>query len=191
EEEQFRLYFMDHCMHTDCEAGNGGDHQHIVSYAGAVHQALLDLSDWTERGISPRESTGYHMEGGQVILKEGAAMRKGLQPIVSLTANGAVAARVQPGEEVTFCAAIALPEGSGDLDLVLWDFEATDRFSPCGTWSGTTWLSDRTGQANAACTHTFTVPGTYFAVVRAAANKEPGNPLTRIWNMARVRIEVN
>lgn len=60
-----RLWMMEHCMHTDCEEGNGGDHQHIVSYLGALHQALLDLSDWVERGIEPPATSNYTMNGGQ------------------------------------------------------------------------------------------------------------------------------
>ena len=63
-EEAMRLWYMENCMHTDCEEGNGGDHQHIVSYLGALYQALLDVSDWVERGIAPAESSGYDMDGG-------------------------------------------------------------------------------------------------------------------------------
>ncbi len=44
---------------ADCEEGNGRDHQHIVRYLGALYQALLDVSDWVERGIAPAESSVY------------------------------------------------------------------------------------------------------------------------------------
>ncbi len=42
-EEDFRLYYMDRCMH-----GNVSwlENNMITNYMGALHQALLDISDW-------------------------------------------------------------------------------------------------------------------------------------------------
>lgn len=132
-----RLYMMEHCMHTDCMEGNGGDHQHIVSYLGALHQALLDVSDWVERGIEPPATTNYEMEGGQVILDKPASERCGIQPTVTLEATGAAAEKsvngkitVKAGEKVCFLEKIEVTKDTGGLEEVTWDFTASDEFLP-------------------------------------------------------------
>jgi hypothetical protein len=48
------------------------DALHIVTYVPALHQALLDLSDWAERGIAPPANTKYEVVDGQA-----ASSRKG------------------------------------------------------------------------------------------------------------------
>lgn len=185
-----RLYYMEHCMHTDCEEGNGGDHQHIVSYLGALHQGLLDLSDWVERGIAPIESTNYEMQEAQVIVPPTARERGGLQPVVTLLSDGVIRKVIKAGETVHFRAVIELPKRSGDLERVRWDMEATNDFRPLGTVSETTWNADGTGTAIAECDYTFTEPGTYFPVVKVASNRTPGDLFTRIRNQARMRVIV-
>lgn len=49
EEENFRLYFMEHCMHTDCEEGNGGE-------------VLMPATAKERRGLQPvvRTSSNRH-----------------------------------------------------------------------------------------------------------------------------------
>ncbi len=188
-----RLWYMEHCMHTDCEEGNGGDHQHIVSYLGALYQALLDLSDWVERDIEPAATSGYSMEGGRVVIAERAKERKGIQPVVALKAGAEADGRidVKAGEEVPFAACIELPEGSGDVELVTWDFEAKNRFLSEGSIRKTVWREDGTGISIAYTKHIYTRPGTYFPVVKVASNRTLGDRFTRVWNQARVRVVVS
>lgn len=188
--ELVRLWFMEHCMHTDCEEGNGGDHQHIVSYIGALHQGLLDLSDWVERGIEPVPSTQYEMDGAQVVVPKTAAKRGGIQPVVTLLSGGEIRKESKAGEEVAFQAVIELPMGSGDLEEVTWDFEATNEFVPSGTVSAVTWDHEGTGTARAETSFVFSRPGTYFPVVKVASNRTPGDIFTRIRNQARMRVVV-
>lgn len=196
--ETIRLYYMEHCMHTDCQEGNGGDHEHIVSYLGALHQALLDLSDWVERGIEPAATSGYSMDGGQVLLPDTAEERKGIQPLVRLSARKAddadkmaeVRITVRAGEPVLFHAEVELPAGSGDLEEVTWGMEDQGVFIPMGEMSGTKWLADGTGCASAEVQHIFERPGTYFPVVKVASNRTPGDFFTRIRNQARMRVIV-
>lgn len=185
-----RLWYMEHCMHTDCEEGNGGDHQHIVSYLGALHQGLLDLSDWVERGIEPALSTNYVMDGAQVIVPKTAAQRGGIQPVVTLLSDGEIRKEIRAGEEVAFQAAIELPKGSGELDEVTWDFEASDSFMPSGTVSSVVWNDEGIGTATAETSFTFTKPGTYFPVIKVASNRNAGDIFTRIRNQARMRVVV-
>ena len=191
-----RLWMMEHCMHTDCEEGNGGDHQHIVSYLGALHQALLDVSDWVERGIEPPATTRYEMDGGQVILDKGAFRRGGIQPTVALTAAGTTGEKasggritVKAGEKVTFVAEVEVTKDTGELEEVTWDFTASDEFLPVGSVEKTQWNEDF-GIAHARADHVFTMPGTYFPTVKVASNRKPGDFFTRVRNQARIRVIV-
>lgn len=185
-----RLWFMEHCMHTDCEEGNGGDHQHIVSYIGALHQAILDLCDWVERGIAPVPSTNYEMDEAQVVVPKTAAERGGIQPVVTLLSDGEIRREIKVGEEIAFQAQVELPKGSGELEEVTWDFEATNCFSPSGTVSPVTWNKEGTGIAAAETSHVFTKPGIYFPVIKVASNRMPGDIFTKVRNQARMRVIV-
>lgn len=184
-------------MHTDCEEGNGGDHQHIVSYLGTLHQALLDLSDWVERGVEPPPTTSYTMDGGQVILPVSACERGGVQPTVTLSATGTAQEKsengkitIKAGEKVSFLASIELTKDMGDLESATWDFTASDAFLPYGAIGKTEWAEDGTGRANATADHTFTKPGVYFAVVKVASNRQTGDVFTCLRNQARIRVIV-
>lgn len=203
EDAELRLYYMENCMHTDCEEGNGGDHQHIVSYLGALYQALLDLSDWVEKGIAPAASSSYSLNGGQVLVSDRAAERKGVQPIVTLTAESVTGKKagsgagyaipegkllVKTGEPVKFRVEVQLPEGAGTLEEVTWSFEGTDDFVRMEEPGESVVQADGTGMAVCECSYTFTHPGTYFPVVRAASNRHAGDAFTRVRNLARIRI---
>lgn len=182
----FRLWYMDNCMHTDCEEGNGGDHQHIVSYLGALHQALLDLSDWVERGIAPAQTSGYTINGGQVLIPDTAMERKGIQPVVHLYVEGEKRASVKVGETVVLTAEIQVPDGCGVVETVCWDFEATDQFIE----EGIVTPEDGGQKARAVAGHVFKKAGTYFPVVKVASNRTPGDRFTKVMNQDRVRIVV-
>lgn len=184
-EETMRLWYMENCMHTDCKEGNGGDHQHIVSYLGALYQALLDLSDWVERGIEPASSSRYDMDGGQVLIKESAVERKGIQPVVSMTVEGETRKEISLGETVKFDVEVQLPEGSGDVELILWDFEGSDEFLPGGRI-----IQTEGNIVKIESSHTFQSLGTHFPVVKVATNKTMGDEFTRIYNQSRVRVIV-
>lgn len=181
----FRLWYMENCMHSDCEEGNGGDHQHVVSYLGALYQALLDISDWVERGIEPANSTEYTLTDGQIILPDSAKKREGIQPAIHLYANGGKKACVRVGEEVRFTAEIENPDRGGRIDEAKWDFEKTGIFRESGT------LIERENNSAAACaSHIFQKPGIYFPVLKIASNRTNGDSFTRIWNLDRVRVVV-
>ena len=185
-EEKMRLWYMENCMHTDCEEGNGGDHQHIVSYLGALYQALLDLAAWVEDGVAPASSSGYRMNGGQVVMAESAVERKGIQAIVKMTADGGEKAVVRPGQTVSLRAEVSWPEGAGEIDQVLWDFNASNEFLP----GGKTEVTEKGNRAVVTHECSFDAPGTYFPVLKVATNRVPGDRFTRVWNLARVRIVV-
>ena len=80
--------------------------QRIVSYLGVLHQALRDLSAWVEKGVEPPQSTNYKVVDGQVQVPPTAAERKGIQPVVTVKANGGARAEAAAGQPVTFTAVI-------------------------------------------------------------------------------------
>ena len=109
----FRLWYTDHALHGDLSRQE--DPTHTVSYLGVLQQALRDLSAWVEKGIEPPATTNYKIEDGQVIIPSTAADRKGIQPAVTLKANGGEKADVKAGEPVTFTAEIEVPPNTGKI----------------------------------------------------------------------------
>jgi hypothetical protein len=186
-DEDFRLYFTDHALHGDQE--RQADATRTVSYLGVLHQALRDLSSWVEKGEAPPPSTRYEVVDGQVLVPPTAAARKGIQPVVAVTANGGARAEVAAGEPVTFAAVVEVPPGTGRVVAAAWDFEGAGTFP----------LVERLTEADAAgtrvalkVTHAFTKPGTYFPALRVASQRQgdAGTPFARIQNLGRVRVVV-
>jgi len=188
-DDNFRLWFTDHAVHGDDYPPV--DPTHLVSYLGVLYQALRDLSAWVEKGVPPPPSTNYKVVDGQVIVPSTAAERRGIQPVVSLTANGAVRADVSVGQPVKFLATIELPPNTGKIVGAEWDFEGQ------GTYPTVQQISE--GKSNATgsrvtltMTHSFAKPGTYFPALRASSQRE-GDASTlfaRIQNLGRVRVVV-
>lgn len=191
-ENVMRLWYMDKCMHTESEDAKVVDRQRMVSFLGALYQALLDLSDWVERDIEPAATSGYAVEESVVSLPDTANERKGIQPIVVLTAEGCSEKRleIKTGQEIDFTANIEMPAGSGEVEAVLWDFDAENDFRSIGTVSKTLLDKDGIGRAEAHVRHVYEKSGTYFPVVKTVTNRTPGDPFTRIYNLDRIRVVV-
>ena len=180
----FRLWFIDHALHGDVE--KQFDPTHTVSYVGALQQALRDLSAWVEKGVPPPESTIYRIVDGQVEVPSSAARRKGIQPTVTVLANGKARAEVKVGQRVTLSAVIELPPNAGRIVSAEWSLEGANEFTPAAPAPS--------GGARAAVQtiHAYSRPGTYFAVLRAASQRDgdTATPYARIQNLARARIVV-
>jgi hypothetical protein len=185
-DENFRLWFTDHALHGDQEGQAASTH--TVSYLGVLHQALRDLSAWVEKGVAPPPSTNYKVVDGQVLVPPTAAERRGVQPVVTVTATSA-RAEVAVGQAVTFSAAIEVPPHTGQVVAAEWDFEGTG-YSPVAEQltgpdvSGT--------RVTLETTHAFSKPGTYFPALRATAQRQGDarTPFARIQNLGRVRVVV-
>ena len=95
----------------------------IVNYVGALHHALLDVSDWVERGIEPLSGTVYSCRNGQIRVEETIEKRKGMQPGIRLSANGESCTHVKKGEEVCLLAEAEVPEGAGSVTAIEFDFK--------------------------------------------------------------------
>lgn len=182
-DDNFALWFIDHAQHDNPLTPQA--HAHAVSFAGALQQGLRDLSAWVENGIKPLE-TNYVVRDAQVQVPELASARGGIQPVVSLLANGSAAARIAVGESVTLSASIEVPPHAGKLVTLEWDFEGkgTDHvMADIGTPAPSKQVS---------ASHAFTASGTYFPVVRVTSHRDGdvGTPYARVQNIARVRVVV-
>jgi hypothetical protein len=182
------VWYTEHALHDDSEKQE--DPTHTISYLGVLQQALRDLSVWVEKGIAPPASTIYDVGDGQVTVPATAKRRRGIQPVVNLTANGGKRADITAGETIQFTAEIEVPDETGSIVCIEWDFEGAGDFPVKENLKGANnGLSKAVWQA----THTFMTPGTYFPIVRVASQRE-GNLetiFTRIQNLDRVRVVVH
>ncbi len=182
-EDSFALWYIDHAQHDNPQSLAA--HAHTVSFEGALQQALRDISAWVEKGMKP-SSTQYTVVDTQVLVPDRANERKGIQPVVTLQANGSPRAETRVGESVSFTASIEVPTDAGTIVSAEWDFEGV------GNYPVTAQIGDSLSQLEISATHAYARPGTYFAVLRATAQRE-GNaktPFGRIQNIARARVVV-
>lgn len=185
-DDHFRLWCMEHCGHDDAAAVY--DELHVCSYLGALYQALLDVSDWVERGVQPAETSGYTIIDGQPHIPADAGIRHGIQPVVHLTANGCKRAEVSAGEAVIFTAMAELPAGSGSLTRIEWSFDGE---SPVSTSDNISWGEDRVS-ATITAEYAYSEPGDHFAVIRvwSERNGDADSIFTQVQNIDRVRVVV-
>jgi len=200
----FRLWYTDHALHGDVAMED--DPTRTVSYLGVLQQALLDLSAWVEKGIAPAATTNYKIVDGQVMVPSTAAERRGIQPVVTVKANGGKRADVKVGQPVTFTAKIEVPKAMGKVITAVWNFEGLPNDFEKGNFHGWNFVTsgifpvsakftpiDKTGsQATVETTYIFSKPGTYFPTLRVASQRQGDlkTPFTRIQNLDRVRVVV-
>jgi hypothetical protein len=192
-EDNFRLYFVDHAMHTT-QSARPNDPRPVVTtrtvnYTSVLHQVLRDLSDWVEKGLVPPPSTVYKIEDGQVVVPPTAAERKGVQPVVTLTANGGVRAEVAVGETVEFVGVIEVPPGTGTVVGAEWDFEGAGDFPVVEKFD---FSNNSFSRLTVKTTYAFSKPGTYFPVLRSSSHRNGDfkAKFARIPNIGRVRVIV-
>ncbi|HET8710554.1 MAG TPA: hypothetical protein VFM32_04210 [Spongiibacteraceae bacterium] len=183
----FRLWFIDHALHGDFTRQE--DPTHTISYLGALQQALRDLSAWVEKGVAPPATTNYKIVDGQVVVPAAANERKGIQPVITLQANGGARADVKAGEPVEFSAVIDVPANTGSVVSAEWDFAGAGDFA----------VKENLGDKRTSSNHlvikhafVFSKPGTYFPTLRAAAQRQDDEhtPFARVQNLERVRVVV-
>lgn len=181
-DDRFRLWMIDHALHGDFT-----DQEHpsrTVSYLGVVHQALRDLSAWVERGIEPPATTRYEIVDGQVVVPDTAEQRRGVQPLVHLTADGSEHAEVSVGQEIVLRAEATTP-GTGTIVAIEWGEEARGIVTaqPDIASGPAVEVERRVSFASA---------GTYFPTVRVTAHRDGNRDdrFARLQNLARVRVTV-
>jgi hypothetical protein len=196
--DRYRLWFVDRAMHVNPsrylspnegqhpQTGHGPTNTQIVAYNGVLHQAIRDVAAWAERGVEPPRETSYRVVDGQIELPPTAAARGGVQPVVTLTANGGERADVAAGETVELVGDIEVPPDAGVVVSAEWDYDGSGAYDDV----------DRFDEGNSAQRvtrqHTFDEPGTHFVTLRAAAQRRDavGSAYAQALNLARVRVVV-
>jgi hypothetical protein len=195
-DDQYRLWFVEHAMHTGGAEPVAGlalpdvvpsRRTRMVSYLGVLQQALRDVAAWVELGIAPPASTACTYVDGQVHVPDTAAARRGPQAVVRATANWAARAEVAVGEPVRLEALVEVPVGAGGVVGVEWDFEGTGAYPLVEDG-----LDPALASYTSTVTHAFAEPGTYFPAVRVTNQRsvDAGGPHCRIYNLGRVRVVV-
>jgi len=193
-DDHYRLWLIDHAMHTTPTVGADDPRPvrttRVISYQGILQQAIRDLADWVEKGVAPPPSTEYELIEGQVFVPPTAKARRGIQAVVSLTANGGSRAEVAVGETVEFVASVEVPPGAGTIVAAEWDFLGAGDYpvtEPKPQGEGR--VLSRTVVRRS---YAFDAPGTYFPVLRVTSQRQgdPDTPYGRVFNLGRVRVVV-
>ena len=163
-----------------------GEQHRLVDYTPIIEQGLVDLARWVEEGVAPA-STSYEYVDGQVRLPADAASRGGVQPVVSVTANGGALATVAVGEPVTLSVQAEAPAAGGTIIAVQWDFDGKGAYpysEPSVDGSATS--------VTLTTTHAYSEPGTYFATALVASHREGDVDAKhrRLQNLASARVVV-
>lgn len=197
--DEFRLYYMENTMHGDVA---WLENNMVTNYLGALQQALLDVSAWVEKGIEPLPDTEYRYENGQIYVPDNAKERRGMQPVVTLTANGETCLYVKAGEPVKLEAKALLPQGAGYISKVRFAPEELREFPSMADQKALNAYpvesdfevieEDGLAGAKAAYTYIYTEPGTHFASVqvRSTRSGKKDDTFTQVRNIARARIIV-
>ncbi len=188
-DDNHRLWFIDHAQHKTPEESDLIAQAHTVDYIGAIEQALRELSAWVEDGVPPPMSTTYEVIDGQVEVPETAAEHSGIQPVVTLSADGKERVEIAAGETVAFSAVIEVPPNTGKVVSAQWDFEGagTDPVAaPLGN------IDTSGNQVMLSATYAYSEPGTYFPVIRVASQREGDTetPYALVQNIGRMRVVV-
>jgi len=183
-DDSFRLWYVDRALHGfDLKQQ---DETQTISYLPVLQQALRDVAAWAEKGTLPPATTNYRLDDGQIRMPATAKERLGVQPVVTVLAEGRATARVKPGQTVNFTGTIDVPPGAGQVVHAEWDFDGKGAYplsSPVGGRKTTKTVS---------ASHSFAKPGTYFPALRVYSQRDSaaGTPFARIRNLGRVRVVV-
>jgi hypothetical protein len=173
-DKMMRLYVHDNGSHAV-----GGGQPTIFN------QALIDMMAWAEQGIAPKPSSRYTISNGQVSLAPDAGERKGLQPVINLTANGGARAVVGVNQPVSLVATVQMPPNTGKITQFNWNFD--------GVNEAATILAKPNQAADVTRTVTFATPGTHVVTLNVDGQRDgivaPLN-LTLLPNFKIVRVVV-
>ena len=117
-----------------------------------------------------------------------ATARRGIQPIVDVTVGEqGVRADVSVGQTVHLRGVAEVPPGAGTIVAAEWDFDGSGEYPVVehglvGAQRRMTFTTE----------HTFSEPGTWFAVLRVTAQRQgdTATPYARVQNLGRARVVV-
>lgn len=185
-DDNFRLWYTDHATH-----GGEDDPTEIVDYTTTLYQALLDVSNWVERGIAPSHTSTYVVEDGQVMLGADGKSRGGIQPVPCVTIHGKERAEVKPGETVTIHVTVDVPQGTGKVVRADWCLDDSKQFTQPADLTQARYSADGE-HVEFEQTVSYDKAGTYFPTVKIYSERK-GNvqtPYTCIANLGKVRVVV-
>jgi len=190
--DTFALWYIDNSSHDS--PGHFGTQRHekaawarTICPIGVLEQGLRDLAAWCETGTRPLE-TRYAIVDTQLELPLTASERGGIQPIVTLQANGGVLAQAKVGEAVRFSGTIEVPPNAGKATAIAWDFTGSGE-PDCRVPQS---LAEPATQIEVDAENVYTKPGTYFPLLRVFSHRD-ADPAARhalVQNLARVRVVV-
>jgi hypothetical protein len=111
-----------------------------------------------------------------------------VQPVVSMTAEGASKVEVAAGQSADFSVTAQMPPNAGNIVDVAWDLQGS------GIFSAMTGVPTPGTQVTLTNSATFATPGTYFATVciySARPGADPSDPYALVQNIASVRVVVH
>jgi hypothetical protein len=189
-DKMFRVYYQENGIHgafLDNLPGKFGTS--VIPTGGILHQVLLDLADWAERGVAPRPSTRYRIDSmNQVVVPSTAKERGGLQPLVHLTVNGKDRAEVSLNQPVNLVGKIEMPPGAGKIVEYDYYVGSSDyKFEPA------TKLSQPQTRVSLTRTISFPKQGEYVIALRTAGQRDgkgDASGTTPLINIDRVRVVV-
>ena len=147
--DMMRFYLHDNGRH----AVGGGE-------PGIFQQSMQDMMAWAEKGVAPPPSTRYTIHNGQVVPPDSAVERRGLQPVMNLTANGSARAVVDVNQPVHLVSKVEMPPKTGEIVQYSW--------TVAGVAEPMTVVDKPLPLVNLNRTITFDKPGSY--VVRLTVN---------------------
>jgi plastocyanin len=188
---KFRLRWTENAEHVPSDfvppQPNRATNTFLIDYRPIIEQCLVDLAAWVEDDVAP-EGSNYHYADGRITLPETAAARGGIQPVITVTANGAARADVGVGEEVRFDVATEVPPHAGTVVSIDWDFDGSGTYPE--RQPGTDGTKTRVA---ASTTHRFERPGTYFVTAVVHSRRDGNTTATdrRVPNIASARVVVS
>lgn len=158
----------------------------LVDYMPHIEQGLADLVAWVEQGSKPA-ATKYEFADGKVTLPDSAAERQGIQPVLSLNANGAARAEVATNIPVALVLKAEVPEGAGGIIAIEWDWFGKGDFSEAEE------LTAAESKTTITRPQVFSEAGTYFVTAKVTSHREGDFAATsrRISNVVSVRVVVS
>ena len=184
-EGDFRLWYNENADHLDTLEPRT---HRLVQYVGILHQAVRDVSNWVENGVEPAATSAYSIvNGSQISLESNPVLRGGIQPAVSLTANGKSKAEVSTGESVEFTVNAQLTSGGGKVVRAEWDFSGTGDFKKAD------FKTAADGSVSLSGKFSYDKTGTYFPQIRITTQREGDaeTPYANVQNLGRARVVVS
>jgi len=187
--EKFRLRWTENAEHVPpamaASSPQRANNTWLIDYQPIIEQCLLDLVAWVEDGVEPAD-TAFDYRDGAIVLPTSAAERGGIQPVVSVTANGQARAQVRVGEPVELVAQAEAPPNAGTIISLQWDFDGS------GSYPHSERLDGSQAAVTVSTSHTFDKPGTYFVTALVESHREGDADATarRVPNLASARVIV-